>query len=48
MQTIGRVLEITFVLVLAFLVLTHSKEFSQVAGTVGTAYTGAVKTLQGR
>lgn len=44
----GRVIEGTITLVLAYLVLSNAKAFSEAAGAVGGVYTGAVKTLQGR
>jgi hypothetical protein len=45
---IGKVLEITFVLVLAYLVLANAPNFSIAVQSVGGVYNGAVKTLQGR
>jgi hypothetical protein len=45
---IGKVLEITFVLVVAYLILANAQSFSIAAQTVGQVYEGAVKTLQGR
>lgn len=45
---VGKVLEITFVLIIAYLVLANAQNFSIAAQTVGGVYEGAVKTLQGR
>jgi hypothetical protein len=45
---VGKVLEITFVLIVAYLVLANAHNFSIAAQTVGSVYEGAVKTLQGR
>lgn len=45
---INRILEITFVLVLAYLVIANAPNFSLAVQTVGGVYAGAVKTLQGR
>jgi hypothetical protein len=47
-DTVGRILEITFILVLMYLVLTNGNAFSQVVGSIGSVYTSSVKTLQGR
>ena len=44
----GRLLEITFILVLAFLVLTNASGFYQALSALGQTYVGGVKTLQGR
>lgn len=41
-------LEIAFVAVLAYLVLTNAGGFSQIAASIGNVYTSSVKTLQGR
>jgi hypothetical protein len=45
---ISRILEITFVLVLAFLVIANADNFSKAIRAVGSVYIGAVRTLQGR
>lgn len=45
---INRVLEITFVLVMAYLVIANARNFAVALGAIGGVYTGAVKTLQGR
>lgn len=38
----------TVLLVLVFLLLTHATGFARDLGSVGSFYTGSVKTLQGR
>jgi hypothetical protein len=45
---INRILEITFVLVLAYLVIANAKNFAIAIQALGGVYAGAVKTLQGR
>ena len=45
---VGRVLEITFVLIILFLVFSRAQAFSQVTSSIGGVYIGAVKALQGR
>lgn len=45
---VGRILESTFVLILAYLVIANAKNFSVALQTVGNVYAGSVKTLQGR
>lgn len=45
---INRILEITFVLVMAYLVIANAGNFSKAIGAIGGVYIGAVKTLQGR
>lgn len=45
---VNRVLEITFVLVMAYLVIANANNFSTAVKAVGGVYIGAVKTLQGR
>ena len=47
-ETVGKVLEITFILVLMYLVLTNGSGFSSAVASVGSGYTSAVRTLQGR
>lgn len=42
------IIEGTILLIILFLVLTHSGEFSTIASSIGSQYTGAVSTLQGR
>jgi hypothetical protein len=39
---------VTGALVGAYLVLTHSTGFARSVGSLGSAYTGSVKALQGR
>lgn len=46
--TLGKFLEITFVLILVFLVVTNAKGFSSVMGSLAAAYTTSVRALQGR
>ena len=41
-------LELTATLILVYLVLSNSRSFSTVIGSLGTVYTDSVKTLQGR
>ncbi len=45
---IDRILEITFTLVLIYLVLSRAEGFSTSLGAISGAYTSSVKTLQGR
>lgn len=44
----GRVIEVTFLLVLAYLVVANADGFSTAIRAMGNTYTGAVRTLQGR
>ena len=46
--TIGKILEITFVAVLVYLILKNAGGFNTVAGASAGAYSTAVKALQGR
>lgn len=48
MNTVNRVIEITFVLIVVYLVIVNAIDFSIVVNTIGTLYIEAVKTLQGR
>ena len=41
-------MEITFVLIVVFLVLSRPQGFSTTVRSLSSAYVGAVKTLQGR
>lgn len=41
-------LALTGALVAAYLILTHSTGFSRSVSSLGSAYTGGVKALQGR
>lgn len=45
---VGKIIEVTAVLVGLYLVLTNATSFGTVASATGNVYTGAVKTLQGR
>lgn len=45
---VSRVLEITFTLILVFLVLSNAGNFSTVTSAIGRAYVEAVRALQGR
>ncbi len=45
---VSRVIEVTFVLIIAYLVLTNWLGFSSAVGAIGRAYTDAVRVLQGR
>lgn len=45
---IGRILESTFVLILAYLIIANAKNFSQAITAVGGVYAGSVRVLQGR
>jgi Sec-independent protein translocase protein TatA len=45
---LGRWMEITFVLIVIFLVLSRATAFSTAARSIGSVYVGAVKALQGR
>jgi hypothetical protein len=48
MKEVDKILEITFILILMYLVLTNGSAFSQVVGSIGSVYQGSVRTLQGR
>ncbi len=45
---VGRILEITFVAIMAYLVIANAGNFSTAIKALGSVYIGAVKTLQGR
>lgn len=45
---VSRVIEVTFVLIILYLVLTNSFGFTRVVGAIGQAYGDVVKVLQGR
>lgn len=45
---VGNIIESTFLLVMAYLILMHADAFSSAARAVGSVYTNAVQTLQGR
>ena len=44
----GDILQITFVLVMAYLIIANADNFAKAAGAAGTVYTNAVTVLQGR
>jgi hypothetical protein len=44
----GQLLEITFALVLLYLVLSRAEEFGSAINSLSRAYTGTVRVLQGR
>jgi hypothetical protein len=45
---VGRLLEITFVLIVLYLVLSKARDFGSAVGSIGEAYVKGVKVLQGR
>jgi len=45
---LGRWLEITFVLILVYLVLSRATGFSNAVRSIGGVYVASVKALQGR
>lgn len=45
---VGRVIEVTLILVMAYLVLANANSFGTVTRAIGSTYIGAVKVLQGR
>ena len=47
-MSVNRVIEVTFTLILAYLVLSNARGFSNVIRSVGSVYTGSVRALQGR
>ena len=44
----GRILEITFILILIYLVLSRAVGFSAAVKSIGKVYVDSVKALQGR
>jgi hypothetical protein len=48
MQQLSRWIEITFVLLILYLVLANSGAFATVTSSLSSSYVGAVKVLQGR
>ncbi len=44
----NRVIEVTFVLIVLFLVLSRATGFSSAVRSISQGYIGAVKALQGR
>lgn len=47
-RTVSRLLEITFVLVMVYLVLANAKAVSEVFRTLGGVYADSVRALQAR
>lgn len=47
-MNVDRLLEITFTLILVYLVLSNAGQFSSVVNSLSTAYTSGVKVLQAR
>lgn len=47
-ESVTQILEITFTLILLYLVLSNASAFSSITTSIGNVYTSAVKTLQGR
>jgi hypothetical protein len=47
-MNVDRILEITFTLIILYLVLSRAEGFSEVVRSISSAYIGSVKTLQGR
>ena len=45
---VNKVLEITFILIIAYLVLSRALGFERVVTSIGKVYNESVKTLQGR
>lgn len=45
---VGRIIEVTFTMIMTYLILKDAGAFSTAAKAVGDVYTGAVSTLQGR
>jgi hypothetical protein len=45
-MAVQKIIEGTFVILILAWVLTHAAEFGQVAGSIGSAYTGAVNALK--
>lgn len=44
----GQIIELTFLLIMAFLILSNADSFGTGARAVADVYTSAVRTLQGR
>lgn len=47
-ENIGRILEISFVLIFVYLVVTNFVGFGAGVNAIGNLYTGSVRALQGR
>lgn len=45
---IDQILEGTFTLILAYLIIANAQNFSRVVASVASAYTRSVRVLQGR
>lgn len=45
---VGRVIEVTLVLIVLYLVLSNAFGFSSAIASIGKVYVNAVKALQGR
>lgn len=45
---VSRIIEITFTLVLVYLILDNAKGFSSAVSSISSAYNSAVKNLQAR
>lgn len=45
---VSRIIEVSFLLVLVYLVLSNGSSFGQVVSSIGSVYSGSIKTLQGR
>ncbi len=45
---VSRIIEITFTLILVYLILNNANGFSSSVSAVSSAYNSAVKSLQGR
>lgn len=45
---VSKILEITFVLIIIFLVVNNASGFSSVVRSIGSVYGSSVKVLQGR
>lgn len=48
MKQASQILEITFTLILVYLILSQSRAFAETVGAIGQVYVNAVRTLQGR
>jgi hypothetical protein len=45
---VNRLLEITFILIVVYLVVTNARDFGGVITNLGSTYVSGVKALQGR
>lgn len=48
MQTVSRLLEITFLLIVLYIVVANARAFSTIVSTLGATYTSSVRALQGK